>query len=343
MNPLRIGVVGAGANTRSRHLPGLQALDGVKVISVCNRSRHSSEQVAAEFGIPTVYEDWQALVAADDTDAIVIGTWPYLHCPVTLAALEAGKHVMCEARMAMNLDEALAMQAAARAHPDLVTQVVPSPFTLHVDRTIQRMISEGFLGEPIAVEMYLPGDGFADTEAPITWRQDTALSGANIMGLGIWYEALMRWLGTASHVYAHAKTVVAARPNPQTGRQQPVTVPDHIDVVGELGCGAQLHILMSTVIGHAGTPVVHLFGTEGTLCFRENRLWAGSRTDQAPVAVEIPEHETDGWRVEDEFVGAIRGTESIRLTTFDDGVRYMAFTEAVQESITRRSEVAVQN
>ncbi len=65
---IRVGIVGAGANTVNHHIPGLQAIDGVEVISVCNRSRESSERVATQFGVPTVYEDWHTLVAAPDTD-----------------------------------------------------------------------------------------------------------------------------------------------------------------------------------------------------------------------------------------------------------------------------------
>ena len=144
--PIRIGIVGAGANTRRHHIPNFQALPGVEVVSVVNRSRESSERVAEEFGIPTVYEDWEELVEADDTDAICIGTWPYMHCPVTLAALDEGKHVLTEARMAMNAEEARDMLSASLASPSLVTQIVPAPMTLKFDRTILDLIAGGFLG-----------------------------------------------------------------------------------------------------------------------------------------------------------------------------------------------------
>ena len=126
---LRVGIVGAGANTISKHIPGLQAIEGVKIVSICNRSRQSSQRVADRFGIPTIYDAWWQLISASDTDAIVIGTWPYLHCQATLAALTAEKHVMVEARMAMNHDEARQMLAMSQAKPHLVTQIVPSPFS----------------------------------------------------------------------------------------------------------------------------------------------------------------------------------------------------------------------
>lgn len=84
---IRIGVIGAGNNTRVRHIPGLRAIDGVEVVSVCNRSRESSQRVAEAMAIPQVYDDWRQLIAADDIDAIVIGTWPYMHREMTCAAL----------------------------------------------------------------------------------------------------------------------------------------------------------------------------------------------------------------------------------------------------------------
>ena len=125
---LRIGIVGAGANTRSRHIPGFQALDGVEVTAVCNRSRASGQKVADEFGLAQVFERWEDLVASDQVDAVCVGTWPYLHCAVSVAALEAGKHILTEARMAMDLAEARQMLAAAQT-TDRVAMIVPAPFS----------------------------------------------------------------------------------------------------------------------------------------------------------------------------------------------------------------------
>lgn len=328
---IRVGVIGAGANTTSRHIPGLQAIEGVHVASVCNRTRASGERVAAQFGIPKVHDDWTALIASLDLDAIVIGTWPYMHCRLTLAALAAGKHVMCEARMAMNAEEAHRMRDAARANPRLVAQIVPAPFTLRVDQTIQRLIAEGYLGELLAVEIRA-GGAFLDKSAPMHWRNDFDLSGYNIMSMGIWYESLLRWVGEATRVTAMGKTFVKTRRTAE-GRSAPVRIPEHIDVLGDLACGAQLHLQVSGVTGLSGGPEAWLFGSEATLRFSGDKLFGGRRGDKALAEIEIAPHEAGAWRVEQEFVNAIRGLEPITHTSFEDGVKYMEFTEAVTRSM----------
>src|SRR3954470_5741349 len=123
---VRIGVVGAGQVVRAKHLPGFRALPGVKIVGVCNLRRESSSRVAREFNIPRTFGSWESLVEDDGIDAIVIGTWPYLHCPITLAAFDAGKHVLTQSRMAMNAREAQRMLDRARECPALTAMIAPS-------------------------------------------------------------------------------------------------------------------------------------------------------------------------------------------------------------------------
>ena len=127
---LRIGIVGAGQITRSRHLPGFRKIPGVRVMGVCNRHRDSAARVAREFDIPRVYANWEELIHDREIDAVVIGAWPYLHCQVTLAALDSGKHVLTQARMAMNAREAQRMLDKSREYPSLTAMIVPSPYGL---------------------------------------------------------------------------------------------------------------------------------------------------------------------------------------------------------------------
>ena len=338
---IRVGVVGAGGNTTKMHIPKLQAIPGVEIVSVSNRSRESSERVAQQFGSPTVYEHWWELIAAPDTNAIVIGTWPYLHCRTTVAALTADKHVLCEARMAMNASEAIEMLDAAQANPHLVAQIVPSPFTLGVDKTIQRLIAEDFLGDILAIDIRAGGGAFLDPDAPLHWRQNMDLSGFNVMTMGIWYEALLRWVGEATQVTAMGKTFVKLRRDAESNTLKPARVPEHINIIADMACGAQANITVSAVSGLSEPDGAYLFGSQGTLRFSGGKLYGGKRGDKSLQEIAIPPAEAGSWRVEEEFVNAIRGQETITHTTFADGVKYMLFTEAVTRSMVEGQAVPV--
>lgn len=341
MDVIRIGIVGAGRNTIEQHIPGLQAIEGVEVASVCNRSRASSELVAQQFGIPTIYESWAELIEAPDTDAIVIGTWPYRHCALTLAAVSAGKHVLCEARMAMNADEARMMRDAAHENPDLVAQIVPSPMTLWVDKTIRLRIADGYIGDLLTVEIRSSSGVFLDKTGPMQWRKDFDLSGLNIMSLGIWYEALMRWVGDATRVMAMGKTFVKMRKDPETGLMRAARIPEHVDVLMDLACGAQGRITVTSVQGLISVSEIILCGSEGTLWVKGETLYGGRRGDVELQEIMIPDSDRGAWRVEEEFINTIRGKEQTTHTTFEDGLKYMQFTEAVSRSMADSKAIAL--
>ena len=330
---IRIGFVGAGANTRLRHILGFKAIEGVELVSVSNRSRESSQRVADEFQIPKTYDSWADLVEAPDTDAICIGTWPYLHCTLALAALENNKHVLTEARMSMDAAEAHAMLEASRERPELTAQIVPSPLTLKVDNTIKEMIESGYLGEVLSVDMTVHLGDFIDYDTPFSWRDNRDLSGYNIMHLGIWYEAMMRWIGSAASVTSITRANVKTRRD-ESGRRHFTTIPDHVEVLCEMLSGPVVRMRFSTVTGLAPADQVWLFGTEGTLRLDSSTmtLYGGRRGEDDLSEIDIPRQKQGQWRVEEEFVNAIRGLEPVTHTSFEDGVRYMEFTEAVTRS-----------
>lgn len=340
---IRVGVIGAGANTRLHHIPKLQAIPGVEVVAVVNRSRESGERVAKEFGIPNVLDTPTQILESDDINAVCIGTWPYMHCPLVLASLEAGKHVLTEARMAMNLEEAKQMLAASRRKPHLVTQIVPSPMTFPVDNLLSRLVTEGFIGDLLAVDLRVSQPGFLDRNGPLHWRHDKAVSGLNAMTMGIWYEATLRWTPGVNAVLARARTVVPMRRDSESGNLRPATVPDHLEIVGDMPGGATFHMQLSTALGLARPPEIWLYGTEGTLRFDNatKSVFGGRRGDAELKPIDNPPGQQYAWRVEEEFINAIRGQEPVTRTNFAEGVRYMAFTEAVAQSAIENRVVPV--
>ena len=343
---IRIGVIGAGGNTTKLHIPGLLAQRDVEIMSVANRTTASGQRVADEFDIPRVAADWQEIIEDPGIDAICIGTWPYMHAPMTIAALEAGKHVLCEARMALNAQQGHEMLDVSRRHPRLVAQIVPAPHTLAFDRTIMEMIGAGYIGELITLDARISMADFPNPASPLTWRQDRDLSGNNIMAMGIWYEAMMRWVGPMATVSAIGQAVVPHRVD-DTGRRVVMAIPDHLDIIGNLEGGGQLRFSVSTVLGHAPAGVdVCIFGTEGTLRLLQAgldpmTLLAGQRGDDGLAPVEIDPAKRGTWRVEEEFINAIRGLESITHTDFTTAVKYMEWSDAVTESLRSGQSVSL--
>ena len=338
---IRVGLIGAGRNTRDRHIPGFQKIEGVEIVAVANRSQESGRRVADQFHIPQVYDTWQELLEDDSIDAVCIGTWPYMHCPITLAALDRDKHVLCEARMSANAAEAHAMLEAARLRPHLVAQIVPSPSTFKVDTLLQRLIADGYLGELLAVEIQALEPDFVDTTSPLHWRQDRDLSGYNILGLGIWYEAMLRWVGPATQVMAMTRVNVPRRFD-DSGNRRAVTIPDHVDILCQLANGALAHLRFSAVTGLSPGSEVWLYGSEGTIRLDQRlNVFGGQRSDTHLSEIPNPPDEQAYWRVEEEFANAIRGKEQVTRTPFSVGVQYMEFTEAVTRSAQTGQAIAL--
>lgn len=340
--PIRIGIVGAGANTRKRHIPGFRAIEGVELLGVVNRTPESTDRAARELNIPRTYSDWRTLVDDSDIDAVMIGTWPNLHCEVTCAALEAGKHVLTEARMARDAAEARRMLETSRKHPDLVTQIVPSPFGLVQHDYVRGLIDEGFLGALRELVVIGADAMFADSSQALHWRQDAGISGVNTLALGILNETALRWTPPPIRVFAQTSIFETERPASDRSGETRVSVPDSVQAVTELENGGRGLYHFSGIDHFGPGKQMHLYGSEGTIKLEiapQERLLVGRAGTAKLQEADIPAAQRGGWRVEEEFIGAIRGEEHVRFTDFGTGLQYMEFTEAVIRSGETRQPV----
>ena len=330
--PIRVGLIGAGANARAVHIPGFQRIPECQIAAVANRSMESSRRVTDEFNIPRAYADWRDLLDDDSIDAVCIGTWPYMHRTLTVAALESGKHVLCQARMANTAQEARDMLAASLRHPELISQLVPTSQTYRIDNVLKRMINDGFLGEILSVELQRLQTRFPTVDGDLDWRHDVAFSGYNTLNIGASYEAMMRWLGRSNRVMAMSKVHVPYRRN-GSGDLTSVGVADHVDILFELAGGAQVHMRASETTGLSTGNHTWIYGSEGTIHVdRRQNVFAGRRGDSELAQVPNPREAQAYYRVEEEFINAIRGIERITMAPFETGVHYMEWTEAVYRS-----------
>jgi len=330
MSDLRIGIIGAGGIFKTRHLPGLRTVPDVSVVAVCNRSQASGEAVAQEWGIPDVMTDWRELIARDDLDAVFIGTWPYTHAEMSIAALEAGKHVFCQARMARNTEEARAMLAAAEAHPSLTSMLCPPPAGMRGDRLIRKLLAEGYVGDLREVHAEGLSAGNIDPAAPLHWRQNFELQGYNTLTLGMWIEVIHRWVGPHRAVSAIVKTHTPTRVDAATGEPRPVRIAESLAISAELECGAVASYRFSGVTRFPPHNTIRLYGTEGTLHYDldTDEISGGRAGDSQAAPIPIPADLVREWTVEADFVHGIRERNPVE-PSFRDGVQYMEFTEAV--------------
>ncbi len=340
---LRIGIVGAGKIALERHLPGFRALKGVRIVGVCNQHRESSARVAREFDIPKVYGHWENLIDDDQVDAVVVSAWPNLHCPVTLAALDARKHILTQARMAMNAREAQRMFDRSRECPSLTAMIVPSPYGLTGDAIMRSLVSGGFLGTLREVHVHGFSSDLADPNAPLGWRQMTKASGFNMLTLGILYETALRWVAPANRVLSYASKLIPTRLDPETGQPVRVGTPDSVQVLTMQEDGSCGTYRLSGLLWHETGMGIALHGSEGTLIYDLSRdeIRGGRRTESTLQPISIPEAPLGGWQVESDFVAAIRGERPVTHTDFTTGVRYMQFTEAVARSSRHQTAVTL--
>jgi predicted dehydrogenase len=283
---IRIGIIGAGENVREVMIPAFRRIPDCQLVAVANTSLASSQRVATQFDIPKPYPHWKALLADRDVDAVCIGTWPYMHHTLTLAALEHGKHVLCQARMANTAREAREMLAASLRHPELVCQLVPTSTSYRVDNLLRTRLADGFVGDLLSVEIQRVGRGFADPAGALDWRHSQEFSGLNVMNLGSTYESTMRWLGRASRVIAMAKVHVPYR-RAANGQRASATLPDHVDVLYELVNGAQVHMRFSETTGLSSGNQTWIHGADGTLHVDDRQTVHGGKRGEAALR-EIP-------------------------------------------------------
>lgn len=331
MNTLRIGFVGAGGIVRSRHFPNLQEIEGLEFVSVCNSSPDSSERTAQALGIPKVFTDWKDLVHDKNIDIVWIGTWPYMHCPVTLEALKAGKHVFCQARMAMNLDEARQMLEASKLSGK-VTMLCPPPMGMKGDLVMRQIIDDGALGDLYTLHFRDISPGFLNPSDPIHWRQRQELSGFNTLTVGIYAEIVHRWFGYAKSVTAEAKTFITERPAGY-GQIAPVTRPDVVFALTEMKNGALMRWEWSALAGCDPISVLEVFGSKAALCYdfrTDEIIITHDRKNWETIPIS-PERERQ-WTVEFDFIEAIREGKEVH-PNFEDGVKYMELTEALFRSV----------
>ncbi|KAA1378308.1 Gfo/Idh/MocA family protein [Aeromicrobium fastidiosum] len=187
---LGIGMVGyafmgAAHSQAWRTAPAFFDLPAVpRLRAVCGRNEDAAGDVARRFGWESVETDWHALLTRDDIDVIDICTPGNTHAEIAIAALEAGKHVLCEKPLANTVEEAEAMAAAATAAAKRGVRAMVG-FTYRRTPAVafaRQLVASGRLGTIRHVRGQYLQDWLSDENAPLSWRLDKSLAGSGALG-----------------------------------------------------------------------------------------------------------------------------------------------------------------
>jgi predicted dehydrogenase len=334
-----------------------------RLTAICGRDKAATEQAASRLGWASAETDWRALIDRDDVGLIDISAPGDMHAPIAIAALQAGKHVLCEKPLANTLAEAQAMKEAAdAAYPGGARAMVGFNYRrVPAVALARKIVQQGRIGTLRHVRAVYLQDWLADPEAPMTWRMQAERAGSGALGdLGAHIIDLARYLTAdeITDVSALASTFVGERPRADGTGTGMVTVDDAVLFSARLASGA-LGSFEATryAAGHKNGLRIELNGSAGSLAFdleRLNELEFLDRAGQPGLAgfrrilVTEPDHpylagwwppgHTLGWEQTfthqaADLLTAI-GEGGQPLPSFADGLAVQRVLDAVQRSAT---------
>jgi predicted dehydrogenase len=350
---IRIGIIGAGF-ARTTQMPGFKACEGAKIVSIASAHRERAAEVAREFAIDHVEDDWRALVARDDLDLVSIVTPVVTHCEMTLAALDTGKAVLCEKPMAMNAGEARRM--ADRAREAGVLALIDHELRFLPGRNKMReLIQRGEIGKVRHAKLTFRLDSRANVERPWNWWSDKTQGGGALGAIGSHVIDAFRWLLSAevSEVCGNLATHVRERRD-EAGTLRKVTTDDEANLLlrfaeCELTAGATGNVSLSMVESGKPEHRLEIFGSRGALMIEEvGELWQSKVGDGEWRRVETDRGDLaggtrdSGWArgfttFSKRIVEALRaGRTTVEgAATFEDGYRTQLVLDAARRSNER--------
>lgn len=262
---LRVGFIGTGWTERVQ-IPTFR-LGGLTIQAICSGRVENAQRVAASQEIPEVYEDWRDLIESDTVDIVSVVTPPDLHAQMAVAALQAGKHVICEKPTALHVAQAEDMFAAAQAAPGQLA-IIDHELRFHPQRAqLRKLLRDGYIGSPLYLELDGRYTRWLDPQKAWSWFSDSEQGGGILGALASHLFDYARWCyGRVDAISAQLQTANFLRPDPaQEGHQRRVTSDDAAHLMLQFGAGQQGRIAASAIHPQDLGMSILAMGTEGAL------------------------------------------------------------------------------
>lgn len=346
----RVAILGTGFGTQVT-APALRA-EGWEIRALFSRRPERAQEIADKLDIPHHTADPDDIVARDDIDAVVVSTPTSTHHAIVLAALAAGKHVLCEKPFAANLQEGREMVQAAQDSG--VTTMCNFEFRYADHRLhITRLLQDGLIGAPqSAVGTLYFARPMAN--AALDWRSQVEMGGGALNEHGSHYfDALRLWMGDVVSISAHVATHEPERTDPDTGQQLAADADDFVAATLTFASGAVATVSIVWSDHVPATGSLHLTGPGGTISHHGPAglfapgpvshtppLPRNARAPDAPTLLPLP-HDIEplpgpaivaaSRRLLRDFERGIHDGTS-PAPNFEDGLRTQAILDAARES-----------
>ena len=358
MKPIGIAIIGCGGITLQNHLPGLALCPEARVVALCDSDAATLQKASEQTGVKITATKYEEIAKRDEVDAVIVATPNFLHAPIALTAIAAGKHVLCEKPLAMNYAEAKQMAEAAdkggvRHMTAFTYRFVPAM------RYLAHLVKGGDLGQPYHYRSCRLQDW--DTRN-LGWRQVKRLAGAGELG-----DMLSHRIDFAHLLFGPVQQLVAnlKQWHPVRG-DAPNDLEDWVAILAEFQSGAT-GVLESSKLASGrneswrSLDYVEINGSERSFVFitgEWNKLQTGKAGGSGLETITIPE---EFWKVPGsprdprqgdplvtfrydqawEFVDAIRNQRPCR-PSFHDGARAQAVMDAASRSAETRQWVELE-
>lgn len=261
--PVRVGIIGTSGYTESMHLTNMKSHAGARLSAICGRNTARATALAQKYNIPAVYSDYREMIASGDLHAVVVSSPDDLHYVMTMDALNAGLHVICEKPMAMTAEQARTMYTHAEA-AGVKHMIYFTWRWLPIARYVRRLIDDGYIGRCLQCNIRY-SVGFARTHRYL-WRLDPTHANGILGDLGSHMLDLAQWyVGPITAVSAHLAALME-HPGPDERTMESANDSAVLAVTFASGAEGVVQLTALAHIGERNQDVrIVLHGDAGTL------------------------------------------------------------------------------
>jgi len=340
---IRIAIVGTGFG-KSVQIPGFRACSDAEVYAICASTLEKAQALQQELGIVHAFANYKAMLKLPELDLVSIATPPHLHKSMAVAALKAGKYVLCEKPTAMNLSEARTMWKQAKDSNRVA--LIDHELRLNpARRRVKELVDGEFIGKLRHVQIALAGSFRADSSRTWDWWSDKKRGGGVLGAIGSHQIDLLRWwFGEVESACGYVQTFVKERPLPGSQKLRRVTTDDFCWFALDFEKNGVAQVQLSVVARHSSQTRIEIYGDEGSLLLIDEKLYAGRTgealkeiTDLAPLpnVPGVPEGvfpRTFGLFA-DYLIDCLMKNKQPELgATFYDGMQCQAVIDAIRKS-----------